>query len=504
LNHPHIVRVLGSDSHDGIAGMWMELLEGETLDEIAARDGVFGAEETLLIGLDLSRALAAVHTAGLLHRDIKARNVVRERGGRIVLMDLGAGRRAESAAHRGDATGTPMYMAPEVLAGGAATAGSDLYCLGVLLYRLLTGAFPVSAADLTALRAAHAAGARQPLAALRPDLDPSVISVIERCSHPDSAVRYHNAIELETALTLSLAATLAHRTSVASSMRRRLRRWQRPISIAAAIALITVLATWSLWDTSAARGVRRRLGMVVPPRSTLYVTMNGGLGILRAGQFRVVPYNPTSASVMAVSADLGVLTMAGTPPYTTGGRFRLDGSPLPPPSTVHDGQCCSYDGTTDGRQNFTIRHDSTLLEPVNSRPLAPPALYRFARDWSRPEVQFLLDATRGYYHGVAYSAATDSFFLTRRLRHDSVIEHRSRDGQELSPPITLPSSALMGISVDPKDNTLWAINAQHAGGLIRLENFDTSGRHLGIFETPTGLGLRSVPPSGAEFAWIRQ
>jgi hypothetical protein len=90
------------------------------------------------------------------------------------------------------------------------------------------------------------------------------------------------------------------------------------------------------------------------------------------------------------------------------------------------------------------------------------------------------------------------------LRHDSVIEHRSRDGQELSPPITLPSSALMGISVDPKDNTLWAINAQHAGGLIRLENFDTSGRHLGIFETPTGLGLRSVPPSGAEFAWIRQ
>ena len=95
LNHPHIVGVFGADTHDGIAGIWMELLEGETLDEILARDGVFGAEETVLIGLDLARALSAVHSAGLLHRDIKARNVLRERGGRVVLMDLGAGRTAD-------------------------------------------------------------------------------------------------------------------------------------------------------------------------------------------------------------------------------------------------------------------------------------------------------------------------------------------------------------------------------------------------------------------------
>ena len=74
LNHPHIVRVFGADTHDETAGVWMELLEGETLDEILARDGVFGAEETILIGIDLTRALSAVHSAGLLHRDVKARN----------------------------------------------------------------------------------------------------------------------------------------------------------------------------------------------------------------------------------------------------------------------------------------------------------------------------------------------------------------------------------------------------------------------------------------------
>src|SRR6185503_16183965 len=94
LNHPHIVRVFGADEHDGASGLWMELLEGETLDEMLARDGVFGPEEALLIGLDVARALSAVHAAGLLHRDVKARNVLREISGRIVLMDLGAGRLA--------------------------------------------------------------------------------------------------------------------------------------------------------------------------------------------------------------------------------------------------------------------------------------------------------------------------------------------------------------------------------------------------------------------------
>ena len=96
LRHPHIVTVFGADVHDRVPGIWMELLEGDTLDEILERDGPFGEVEALLIGIDLAAALAAVHAAGLLHRDVKARNVVRERGGRIVLMDLGAGRSADA------------------------------------------------------------------------------------------------------------------------------------------------------------------------------------------------------------------------------------------------------------------------------------------------------------------------------------------------------------------------------------------------------------------------
>ena len=70
--------------------MWMEFVRGRSLADLVEEHGAFGAPEASLIGLDLCRALAAVHEAGLLHRDVKAQNVMRETGGRLLLMDFGA------------------------------------------------------------------------------------------------------------------------------------------------------------------------------------------------------------------------------------------------------------------------------------------------------------------------------------------------------------------------------------------------------------------------------
>jgi hypothetical protein len=91
VRHSHVVTVHGAAVHDGRVGLWMEFVRGGTLEARLRADGPLGACEAALAGIDLCGALAAVHAAGLVHRDVKAQNVMREDGGRIVLMDLGAG-----------------------------------------------------------------------------------------------------------------------------------------------------------------------------------------------------------------------------------------------------------------------------------------------------------------------------------------------------------------------------------------------------------------------------
>jgi serine/threonine-protein kinase len=202
VRHPNVVTVYGADVRDGAAGLWMELVDGQTLDVWLRSHGVMGSGEAAAAGIDLCRALAAVHAARLVHGDVKAQNVMREHGGRIVLMDFGAGRAQGGDA--GGVAGTPMYLAPEVLAGEPPTIQSDLYSLGVLLFHLLTAAYPYSGADLDGLRAAHADGARAWLRDLRPDLPDALVQSIERAVDPDPARRFATAGEMERALVTSL------------------------------------------------------------------------------------------------------------------------------------------------------------------------------------------------------------------------------------------------------------------------------------------------------------
>src|SRR5262245_26744887 len=91
VRHTNIVTVYGADRVKGQVGLWMELVVGRTLKDLLHERGRFSAREAAVVALELTRALAAVHAAGLVHRDIKPQNVMREDGGRIILMDFGAG-----------------------------------------------------------------------------------------------------------------------------------------------------------------------------------------------------------------------------------------------------------------------------------------------------------------------------------------------------------------------------------------------------------------------------
>jgi serine/threonine protein kinase len=186
VRHPNVVTVYSAQRIGGEVGLTMEYIKGRTLSMLVAEDGPLGAHEAALIGMSVCDALTAVHRLGLVHRDLKASNVMREHGGRIVLMDFGAGRELAAAADgRAQVLGTPVYMAPEVLLGSRGTAGSDLYSLGVLLYNLVTAQYPIQGARMDQIRLAHLSGERVPLVERRPELPSPFVEAVEKMLSPN-------------------------------------------------------------------------------------------------------------------------------------------------------------------------------------------------------------------------------------------------------------------------------------------------------------------------------
>lgn len=199
VRHPSVVAVHGADRHEGRVGFWMDYVDGQTLAE-QIDEASLEADEATAIGRDLCAALAAVHHAGLIHRDIKAQNVMRAADGRIFLMDFGAGEFI-GASPTGRPQGTPLYLAPELFEGGAASVQSDIYAVGVLLYHLVTGTFPVQAGSVTELIHAHTAGAGVSLRTLHPELPERLVAAVDRALDPDPARRFASADEMREALT---------------------------------------------------------------------------------------------------------------------------------------------------------------------------------------------------------------------------------------------------------------------------------------------------------------
>jgi serine/threonine-protein kinase len=199
--HPHVVTVYGADRLDGEVGIWMELLKGRTLDAMLREHGAFSMREAIGIGVEICGAVAAIHAAGLIHRDLKAQNVMREPGGRLVVMDVGASVVADAESEaQGPMVGTPLYMAPELFEGAPPGVASDIYALGVLLYRLVTAAFPIDAHTVADVRRAHQARQLRPLRDVRADLAPAFVRVVEQCLSHDPATRLQSAAALERAL----------------------------------------------------------------------------------------------------------------------------------------------------------------------------------------------------------------------------------------------------------------------------------------------------------------
>jgi eukaryotic-like serine/threonine-protein kinase len=203
IRHPNVVTVYGVDHCEDRLGVWMEYIRGRTLEALLRELGTLAAREAVLIGLDVCSAVAAAHQSGLLHRDIKARNVMRENGGRIVLMDFGLGQDLlpGSTDRAPRVCGTPLYMAPEVLRGESASVQSDIYSIGILLYRLVTGSFPVEANSMHEVSLMYERGEATLLRDRRPDLPEPFVRVVERSLAAEPGERFVTAGQMAQALS---------------------------------------------------------------------------------------------------------------------------------------------------------------------------------------------------------------------------------------------------------------------------------------------------------------
>jgi serine/threonine-protein kinase len=234
VRHPNVLTVHGAERIDGRAGIWTEYVRGETLAAEIARRGPVPADEAARIGIEICRALQAVHGAGLLHRDVKAQNILRDSTGRLVLGDFGTGVAIDdqAAVASPQIAGTPLYLAPELLAGEPATVASDLYSVGVLLYFLVTGDYPVRGRTMAEVKQAHAAGQRAPMRRAGAALPESFVEIVEALLAPGREHRFPDASAVESALTQSLAP------------KRRPRAWIAG-GVTAAIALVALLVSFA-------------------------------------------------------------------------------------------------------------------------------------------------------------------------------------------------------------------------------------------------------------------
>jgi tetratricopeptide (TPR) repeat protein len=206
--HPNVVRVFGADYSDGQSGIWMELVEGVTLEDEILEKGPLNTAEATAVMLAVCNAVSAVHAAGLLHRDIKLQNIMRDhRDGRLVLMDFSAGRVAADPSKTGalahTLAGSPAYLAPEVIAGSPATERSDVYSVGVVLFRLLSGRFPVDGESLDDVADAHEHGRRKSLRDIGVRVPRRLSAIVERALDADAIRRFPSADAMGRALAQS-------------------------------------------------------------------------------------------------------------------------------------------------------------------------------------------------------------------------------------------------------------------------------------------------------------
>ncbi len=207
LSHGNIVHINDVGEHNGIFYFIMEFVDGENLREVLHREGRLAVGKVVEIALQVATALQHAHRRGIVHRDIKPENIMITREGAVKLADMGLAKKigrseSKSITHVGSVLGTPFYMAPEQAKDfSKVDRRTDIYSLGVTLYKALTGKVPYDGRSPIEVMLKAIEGKHTPLEEIRPEVPAEVAGLVERMMDPDPERRFQEAGELIAALT---------------------------------------------------------------------------------------------------------------------------------------------------------------------------------------------------------------------------------------------------------------------------------------------------------------
>jgi eukaryotic-like serine/threonine-protein kinase len=282
LRHPNIVTIRDVGRSDGITWVVMDLVPGS----LSRRLQVLSAlPETDLVrlGLDVAAALGTAHAAGVIHRDIKADNILLGAAGEAIVCDFGLARALASGADlsaTNQVVGTPHYFSPEQARGEPLDGRSDLYALGVTLFRAATGRLPFEGDDWYAVARKHVDDVPPDPRSLAPELSPAFADILLRLLEKRPDDRFRDASELFDALAqlptapptgARMALGTGGTTAIHPVVSRALPWWQRRAALTAFAIAVVGLGLWISRGAPTDNTIWARVSGVVPATDSALV-----------------------------------------------------------------------------------------------------------------------------------------------------------------------------------------------------------------------------------------
>src|ERR1700688_4920521 len=198
VTHKNVIRIYDLSEADGVKFITMEFVEGSDLRQLYRDQGKLPPDEAVDIIRQVCMALDAAHSAGIIHRDLKPQNIMRDKTGRILVMDFGLARsvNSEGMTQTGALLGTIEYMSPEQAMGKTLDQRSDLFAVGLIFYELLSGKMPFKAETAMASLLMRNQERAVPLAEIDATVPAGLSDIVSRCLERDLDRRYPNAAEI--------------------------------------------------------------------------------------------------------------------------------------------------------------------------------------------------------------------------------------------------------------------------------------------------------------------